>query len=44
MSQFTFDCFPCEARLETNEISDVVEFGKKHADCEFANPSDQEDR
>lgn len=35
MSKFTFDCFVCPETLVTEDINAVIEFGKRHQDCDF---------
>lgn len=31
MSKFTIECFVCDETLETNDVTAVIEFGKKHS-------------
>lgn len=34
MSWFEFDCFVCDARLETSDITALVDFMRSHEGCE----------
>lgn len=33
MSHYTFECFVCPEKLETDDLQAVIDFGKRHKDC-----------